>query len=122
MRHVAATSAPMKPAPITTTRGLRVEAGAQVERVVERAQHEDAVEVGRVRQRARRGAGREHEPSNGSDSSPSQGQEPSGGIERGGPHARGGARRRARRRRASQRQVWGSHSPASSSFDSGGRS
>ena len=33
MRHVAATSDPMKPAPTTTTRGPRVEAGAQVERV-----------------------------------------------------------------------------------------
>ena len=41
-RHVAATSEPMNPAPTTTTRGPAVERGAERERVVERAQHEDA--------------------------------------------------------------------------------
>ena len=44
-RHVAATSAPMKPAPTTTTRvGPRVEVAPQAEAVVERAQHVHAVE------------------------------------------------------------------------------
>ena len=65
----------------------RVEAGAQVERVVDRAQHEDAVEVGRVRQRARRGAGREQRAVERQRLATLEGQEPSGGIERGGPHA-----------------------------------
>ena len=62
-RHVAATSAPMKPAPITTTRGEPRRARARErERVVERPQHEHAVEVGLVREPPRRRAGREHHP------------------------------------------------------------
>ena len=44
-RHVAATSAPMKPAPITTTGGPRSSWRAERERVVERAQREHALEV-----------------------------------------------------------------------------
>ena len=54
---VAATSRPMKPAPITTTRGPIGEAATQRERVVERAQHRHAVEVGLAGQRSRCAAG-----------------------------------------------------------------
>ena len=60
-RQVAATSEPMKPAPITTTRGRASSRSRMRQASVERAQHEDAVELGLVGQAAGRGAGGDHQ-------------------------------------------------------------
>ena len=125
-RHVAATSAPMKPAPITTTFGPCVEPRAERQRVVERPQREHARRgPGCVREPARRRARRERPGRRTRRASPSSSVDARG---RATSSARRAARRAASRASRSSTPCLrstmssGSRFPASSSFESGGRS
>ena len=126
-RHVAATSAPMNPAPITTTRGSRVERGRGA-----RARRRACAARTCRRGRGCRGACAASRRWRARGRRTAATRDPVAGVE--GEHLapprrarwrarRGAARGRGRRTpRLRSTRSCGSHSPASSSFESGGRS